>query len=200
MRIIAGSMRGKTLQAPEGLSTRPILDRVKAALFDVLGARLAMPGELPEIDVLDIFCGGGSLGIEALSRGASSCTFVESEQNALACLRDNLSTLGLQGRSKIVVGSADRAIVPAAPSGSFGLIFVDPPYRLSEECSPGSALYRVMERLGREVHVASEALLVWRLSSDCSAPTQIGGWQQVERRSWGTMSISFMSFEHGSTA
>jgi 16S rRNA (guanine(966)-N(2))-methyltransferase RsmD len=197
MRIISGNMGGRKLRAPEGMGTRPILDRVKAALFDVLGARLAMPGELPAVDVLDIFCGGGSLGIESLSRGAASCTFVEAERTALACLRDNITTLGLSNKSHVVSSSAERAVIPNGPCGAYGLIFLDPPYRMSEDGSSGSTIARIFHRLGSDVPVTPDVMLAWRFSSDCQAGTRMGGWQQVERRSWGTMSIAFMTFDRG---
>jgi 16S rRNA (guanine966-N2)-methyltransferase len=97
MRVVAGQFRGRRLQAPPGETTRPILDRAKVALFDWLGAQLSQPGDLPPIHVLDMFCGAGSLGIEALSRGVASCTFVEKDKEALQSLRMNLAQLGISG-------------------------------------------------------------------------------------------------------
>ena len=73
MRVVAGQFRGRSLDAPEGLTTRPMTDRAKETLFNILGSRCAMPGELPDFDVLDLFAGTGGLGFVALSRGARSC-------------------------------------------------------------------------------------------------------------------------------
>src|SRR5262249_27025294 len=83
MRIIAGRHQHRKLVTPRGLDTRPMLDRVKQALFDALGSRYSQPGRLAPLNVLDVYCGGGTLGIESLSRGAAWCTFVENSPAAL---------------------------------------------------------------------------------------------------------------------
>ena len=90
MRIIAGKWRGIRLLPPPGTQTRPILDHVKEAVFNILGAKLAEPGRIPPCRVLDLFAGTGSLGLEALSRGASFCTFVEKHHAAAGRLHENL--------------------------------------------------------------------------------------------------------------
>jgi 16S rRNA (guanine966-N2)-methyltransferase len=128
MRVIAGRLRGRRLEAPDGQTTRPITDRVKETLFNILGSRWGEPGELPPLNVLDVFAGCGGLGIEALSRGARHCTFVERDRAALACLRVNLTRLELLAHSTVSRANAWSMRPPAAEPG-FGLIFVDPPYR-----------------------------------------------------------------------
>src|ERR1044071_1403295 len=133
MRVIAGQYRHRKLLAPTGLGTRPILDRIKTALFDWLGARLALPGSLPPMRVLDLCCGGGSLGIEALSRGASYCAFVEHEQEAMRCLLQNLD--GLHNgppEARFYHGSAENIRIVPPPGGPFELIFFDSPYVMSK--------------------------------------------------------------------
>jgi 16S rRNA (guanine966-N2)-methyltransferase len=191
MRVIAGQFRHRKLVAPEGLDTRPILDRVKTALFDWLGARLALPGQLPPIRVLDLFSGAGSLGIEALSRGASYCAFVESDAAALDFLRRNLSELHIGSIAQIHGSPAETAALNGAPKAGFDLVFLDPPYRLSHEYSTGTLLDRVIQRLGRNIPVAADALLVWRHDRHDELPDLLGdGWRQVERRDWGTMAIT----------
>ena len=106
MRIIAGTWRGRKLLGPIGMGTRPILDRVKASPFDMLGSYYQCPGRIPASSVRDLFCGTGSLGLEALSRGAACCTFVERDRSALRRLRTNFSQLAAADRATVLPGSA----------------------------------------------------------------------------------------------
>jgi 16S rRNA (guanine966-N2)-methyltransferase len=120
MRIIAGKWRGRPLKAPPGHSTRPTSDRVREALFSMLASRL---DSFKDLKVCDLFAGTGALGLEALSRGAAHCTFVESDRAALEALKANIATL-----------DADDATVRAAAAehfsgGPFDLVFADPPYQ-----------------------------------------------------------------------
>lgn len=121
MRVIAGSARGRRLRAPGGTGTRPMMDRVKEALFSSIAA------DIPDAQVLDLYAGSGALGIESLSRGAASATFVEQDRAALAALTENLTALGLEGG--VVSGTVEAFL--AGGKGRFSLVFVDPPYRLS---------------------------------------------------------------------
>jgi 16S rRNA (guanine966-N2)-methyltransferase len=124
MRIIAGEFRGRRIAAPAGMDTRPMLDRVREALFSTLMPRL------PGARVLDLFAGSGSLGLEALSRGAEHVRFVEEARPALATLRDNVRALGVDGRVEIVVGNA---LAPRHWSADNDVVFLDPPYALVAE-------------------------------------------------------------------
>ena len=125
MRIIAGTYGGRTLKAPPGDATRPTSDRVREALFSILGARTA------GARVLDLFAGSGALGLEALSRGAGSVTFVDDGHPAIRAVQANLQTLGAQ--ATVRRGDALR-FLRAAPSGAaqYDLVFLDPPYRHAE--------------------------------------------------------------------
>lgn len=193
MRVIAGEFRRRSLEAPPGRGTRPILDRVKVALFDWLGARLAQPGHLPPVAVLDIFSGGGSLGIEALSRGAATCVFVESDKAALHSLCTNIEKLGLGGRTRVLPESADMANPLPLAAEAFGLIFLDPPYRLSEDVTPNSIMDRLFKKLGASVPIAPDALAYWRHDAALTLPPELpGGWASIDRRVWGTMAISLL--------
>jgi 16S rRNA (guanine966-N2)-methyltransferase len=125
MRIIAGEWRGRTIEAPPGASTRPTADRVRETLFSMLASRL---GSFEELRVADLFAGSGALGLEALSRGAASATFVESDGAAVAAIRRNAAKLGAADRAQVIASSA-LALPRLEP---FDLIFADPPY------SPGS--------------------------------------------------------------
>ncbi len=181
------------MTTPEGMATRPITDRVKASLFDWLGSRLAMPGQLPPIHVCDIFCGGGSQGIESLSRGAASCVFVERDADALRCLRANLDRLRLVDAATIVGTSAESAAFGPADGDAFGLVFVDPPYRLSEDVTETSVAGRLSARLGKEIPTLPDAAVVWRHDEACVLPDPMpGGWHTTERRTWGGMAISLL--------
>jgi 16S rRNA (guanine966-N2)-methyltransferase len=120
LRVIAGTLGGRRIQAPKGRSTRPTSDRVRESLFNLLGA---LPSEAI---VLDLYAGSGALGIEALSRGAVHATFVERGHAARRTLRANLEALGLSSRARVVAGDAMTS--DAWARGPFDLIFADPPY------------------------------------------------------------------------
>lgn len=121
MRIIAGQWRGRPLAAPKGDTTRPTADRTREALFSMLASRL---GEFDGLAVADLFAGSGALGLEALSRGAASCLFVEQDRAALDALKANIATLGATG-AEVRAGSV-LALGPAR--GAPDLILMDPPY------------------------------------------------------------------------
>src|SRR3954447_5924968 len=120
MRIIAGEFRGRRLLAPEGDVTRPITDRVKQSLFDIL-----MP-VLPDARVYDCFAGTGSMGLESLSRGAAHVTFFEADRSASGRLRRNIETLAVQDRSQVVTQDLFRwfATMPE-PAQRCDVIFLD---------------------------------------------------------------------------
>lgn len=119
MRVIAGEAKGIQLQAVPGSGTRPISDRVKEALFNILG------GEVVDARVLDLFAGTGSVGIEALSRGATEAVFVEKRPKATAIIRANLQRTGLQGRGRIIKTDVFKYL--AGEPEPFDLVYVAPP-------------------------------------------------------------------------
>lgn len=148
MRIIAGAWRGRPIEAPPGLATRPTADRIRETLFSMLASRL---GSFEELRVADLFAGSGALGLEALSRGAASASFVESDAKAAAVIRRNAEKLGAAERVRVLGGSA----LSLPRSDPFDLILADPPY------APGSG----------SAAVAAVAAADWL------AP---GGWMSVE--------------------
>lgn len=195
MRVIAGLYRGRRLITPEGGRTRPILDRVKVGVFDWLGSRLALPGTLPPLQVLDIYCGAGSLGIEALSRGAAGCVFVDTDRPALACLKRNIEALGIGREARVLAFPAESLQLKPPAGGGFGLIFLDPPYVLNENLSPGSVLFRLLDRLGGFIAAAPGALLVWRHPDSCEIPDALtDGWVSSERRTWHRMAVTLFEY------
>ena len=123
MRVIGGEFKGRQLSVPGGRRIRPTSDRVREAIFDILGPAWTFQR------VLDLFAGTGSLGIEALSRGAEEAVFVEQSKGALTVLKGNLKALGLKSRSWVLPLIAKRGIAVLGERGeSFDLIFMDPPY------------------------------------------------------------------------
>jgi len=122
MRVVAGEARGRTLMAPEGSGTRPTSDRVRESIFNMLFSLQATEGA----SVLDLYAGCGALGIEALSRGAESCVFVEQHRRAVSCIETNLELTGFSDRSTVV--QADAVAWVEASDATFDLVLADPPY------------------------------------------------------------------------
>jgi 16S rRNA (guanine966-N2)-methyltransferase len=144
MRVIAGTFRGRRLQAPRGLETRPTSDRVRESLFSILGP---LDGER----VLDLFAGSGALGIEALSRGAASALLCDDAKVAVETIRANLDALGMD--AQVVCDDARRVLRNAHARGAaYDLIFLDPPYRQAERWAADlSALVSVVLAPGGRV-------------------------------------------------
>lgn len=134
MRIIAGDWRGRKIVAPKGDTTRPTADRTRERLFSMLTSRL---GDFADLQVLDLFSGSGALGLEALSRGAAHCTFVEQDRDAVKALEKNIETLGANG--DIRIGSV---LALGAARNAYDLILMDPPY----ETGAGAV---ALDKLGR---------------------------------------------------
>ena len=184
MRIIAGSFRGRKLEAPPGTATRPITDRAKETLFNILGARLGLPGQLPDVEVLDLFAGTGGLGLEALSRGAKSCLFVERDRRALAALRRNIETLHAQAACRVSIENAWTMRVPPA-AGGYGLVFVDPPY--NDALAPLPVI-DLLERLAPQL--APGGLIVFRHSHRSRLSLEgLRTLECVDQREVGTMRL-----------
>ncbi|QWC55857.1 16S rRNA (guanine(966)-N(2))-methyltransferase RsmD [Erythrobacter sp. 3-20A1M] len=138
MRIVAGDWRGRNLVAPKGEATRPTADRTRETLFSMLASRL---GGFDGLSVVDLFAGSGALGLEALSRGAAFCLFVEEDKNAVRAIRDNITALDAKTRSAVQTGSV-LSLGPAKQAHD--LILLDPPYHTG---AGGVALDR-LARLG----------------------------------------------------
>lgn len=167
MRIIAGSARGRKIVAPDGQSTRPITDRAKEGIFNMLVSL----GGVADTRVLDLYAGSGSFGLESLSRGAEHVTFVERGRPALVALRKNLQTLGFESRATVLGVSVEQALISLA-SSSFDLVFCDPPYA----DDPWTDL---LERV-------PAPLLVGHASFEIPLAT---GWVERRRRTYGRAQI-----------
>ncbi len=120
MRVVAGELGGRKLVSPEGTSTRPTTDRVREAVFNALGSAGVLDGAI----VADLFAGTGAVGIEAISRGADHCTFVERDRTAQRALEENLDTHDLHDRSRVLRSDAVQAVATL----DVDIVFADPPY------------------------------------------------------------------------
>lgn len=131
MRVVAGVAGGRRLQAPAGRKVRPTSERVREALFNSLGSLDVVVGA----GVIDLFAGTGALGIEALSRGAASATFVDADARAVAAIKENLRATGLADRARVVQADVLRYLADRqgqADPGTFDIAFADPPYAWDE--------------------------------------------------------------------
>lgn len=184
MRVISGTAGGLKLTAPRGVNTRPTTDRVKEALFSIL----EHAGHLEEALVLDLFAGSGSLGIEALSRGAARCTFVEKNRQALEALQSNLSRTGFGCRSTVLPQDALRAIEKLGGTGArFTLALLDPPYASGLQAT-------VLEQVAGQL-MAADGLIVVETSSRDKLPERIGCSTRHDRRIYGDTAIDFFIME-----
>ncbi len=142
MRVIGGEYRGLRLRAPRGMGTRPPTGRVRESIFSALG------DSVREADVLDLYAGSGSFGIEALSRGGNSAVFVERSRPALAALRSNLELVGAEDAATVISSSVERYLSDDAEDPSFDIVFADPPWDISSEELAG-VLEKVSGRMSR---------------------------------------------------
>lgn len=180
MRIVGGTLRGRPLATPRSDAIRPTSDRTREAVFNVIAH--AWPEKLAGGRVLDLFSGTGALGLEALSRGAAQCLFVEESTEGRGLIRVNIEEFGLQGRARIFRRDATR-LGDAGTIAPFDLVFADPPYGkgLAER-----ALRSALE--GR--WLKPDALVV--VEEAAASPFQpVEGLEPIERRDWGDTCVTF---------
>ncbi len=190
MRVIAGALRGRRLVAPRGAATRPTGDRVREAIFSILG-------DLEGARVLDLYAGTGALGIEALSRGAASAVFVESARPALVSLRANLAALGLDDAARVIDAPVQRALDDLArgrASGSrggsasaFDLVFADPPY--ADVARALEAIDAVALAGAGRVLAPSARLVLEHATRDALPPSR--AFARRSTRTYGDTSVTF---------
>lgn len=161
-------MKGRRIDAPEGDRTRPTTDKVREAVFNALGSLEVLDGAT----VLDLFAGSGAMGIEALSRGAAHCTFVENDRAALAALRRNIDMLGLVERATVVAGDARSA---SRSHGRVDVLIADPPYGDTD----WSAL----------LDGADASVAVLESGSPIAA---VPGWETVRDKRYGRTHVAFL--------
>jgi 16S rRNA (guanine966-N2)-methyltransferase len=188
MRIVGGRHRGRRLIAPRGETVRPTSDRAREALFNILSHGQFAAEGVPLVDaaVLDAFAGTGALGLEALSRGAASATFIERDPEALAILRKNVAALDEGARAKILPGDA---VHPPRATAPCDIVFIDPPYR-SGLAAPASA------GLAATGWLAPQALVVVEIAAreDLEPPA---GFTVEGERVYGAARLVLLRFRAG---
>jgi len=176
MRIVGGSLGGRVLRAPRGADTRPTSEKVREAIFNILGP-------VDGAHVLDLFAGSGALGIEALSRGAAYVLFVDEGAEARALLRENTQTLGLAGVTRIFRRDATR-LGPVYPVEPFTLAFLDPPY--GKGCAEQAL---TSARQGGWLVPGSIVVVEEAVASSFKTPD---GYEELERRAYDDTEFVFL--------
>jgi 16S rRNA (guanine966-N2)-methyltransferase len=184
MRVVAGELRGRRIDGPDGEATRPTTDKVREAVFNALGSL----GAVDDAVVVDLFAGSGALGIEALSRGAARCTFVENDRRALGVVKTNVDTLGIGGSSIVLpldivrdVTSAGALRLREVLAGAT-LVLADPPYGFLH----WSEIFSAAESAARSVVLVIETEARSRVHDEVPQ-----GWKLVRRRDYGRTTVGF---------
>lgn len=184
MRIVAGRFRGRPLAAPSDAGTRPTSDRVREAVFNILAHGIA-DFDVTGARVIDLFAGTGALGLEALSRGASFCLFVEEDAEARALIRRNVEAFGLTGATKIFRRDA-TALGEAGNRGGFALAFLDPPY--------GKGLAQQALRALADGWLLPGGVAV--IEERAGLPLELPhGFTEIDSRTYGDTQVLFARFE-----
>ncbi|HNR29815.1 MAG TPA: 16S rRNA (guanine(966)-N(2))-methyltransferase RsmD [Candidatus Hydrogenedentes bacterium] len=181
MRVIAGRARGVRLEEPGDLAIRPTLDRVREALFSILGPRL------PRAHFLDLFAGTGANGIEAISRGAASATFVDSHPRAVALIRRNLAKAGLHTDGRVLLLSVPEEL-PLIRRGDtrYDIVFADPPHAFNDFAG-------LLDGLAAGDLLAAQGVVVLEHDPRAAAPDAVGGLSRYRMARYGRTALSFFS-------
>jgi len=184
VRIVAGSLKGRAIVAPEGQGTRPTSDRARQAVFNVL-EHAAWSEPLDGMRVMDMYAGSGALGFEAISRGAAFALFVETDEEARGAIRENADAYGVMGRTRVHRRSAtDLGPRPGSDGEAFDMAFLDPPYRkgLGEQ-----TLLRLLE--GNWLKAG--AIVVFERGSD-EPEIDTPGYERLDARDYGAARVLFL--------
>jgi len=181
LRIIGGALRSRRLDSVRGMSTRPTSDRLREAVFNILGQRVV------NASVLDLFAGTGALGIEALSRGSDRCVFIDNAAEALVVIRKNITQCALEERSRVIrwniINSLDCIQCHQPP---FDLVFMDPPY--GEDF-----IVPALSHLQRSASIVADVqIVVEHEASDC-VPQVVSEFKIIDQRRYGKSLVSFLT-------
>ena len=184
MRIVAGSLKGRSIVTPEGQGTRPTSDRARQAVFNVL-EHAAWAEPLQGMRVMDLYAGSGALGFEAISRGAAFALFVETDEEARGAIRENADAYQVMGRTRVHRRSAiDLGSRPRSDGEAFDLAFLDPPYRkgLGE---------LTLQRLLEGQWLQPGAVVVFERGSD-EPEIDTPGYERLDARDYGAARVLFL--------
>jgi 16S rRNA (guanine(966)-N(2))-methyltransferase RsmD len=185
VRVISGVAKGRPLKAVPGNGTRPTTDKVKEAIFSMIG---------PYFDggtALDLFAGTGGLGIEAWSRGVERVIFVDREKISIDVIRHNLAAAGAEQASEIYRNDAERALKALAKRGiKFELVFLDPPYKMA-------TMDAVMEELAAKEMLAPDATIVVEHDAEVVYPEELASFRQIRQAKYGDIAVSIYEYIQG---
>jgi 16S rRNA (guanine966-N2)-methyltransferase len=192
MRILAGEFKGRLLLSPPtALTTRPITAAAKKSLFDILAPRLV------DAVVVDLYCGTGTMGLEALSRGAGQCTFADRDRRVLELLRRNIQTLGVQDRCEVWSGDIPHRLAEwlGPLAGPLDVAFVDPPYADARSWSWPAATAVIFDPLA--AHLAADGLVVLRVPANLPVPEHLGALAVRRTKRYGDMAVHLFGLTAG---
>lgn len=183
MRIITGIAKGRKIKAPEGIDTRPTADRVKESLFNIIASKIH------DAAILDLFAGTGNLGLEAISQGAKSCTFVEHNKNTYKILNDNITLLGFQDKAQKYNGDAISMLNMLGKNGrAYDIIFLDPPY------GKGLVDTSIFE-IDKYDLLSSDGIIISEYDINDIIPEKIGKMSAYRTVKYGRTKVSFWNRE-----
>jgi 16S rRNA (guanine966-N2)-methyltransferase len=183
MRVVGGHLKGRRIAAPSGRDTRPTSDQARESIFNILSHAEWSP-PLEDARIIDIFAGSGALGIEALSRGAAFCLFVETEPKARAAIRENVDTMGLAGVTRVHRRDATKLRVePGNMRGAFTHVFLDPPYN-RKLANP------VLRKLQHQNLISDDAVIVYEMGKD--EEPNLSRFVIHDERIWGAAKVVFI--------
>lgn len=185
MRVISGSARGKKLRSPKDESVRPTLDRIKENIFNIIGF------DIKESVVLDLFAGSGGLGIEALSRGASHCTFVDKDKSSITLVQANLKDTRLERNAEAYQMDAEKAIEKFYSKGKkFDYIFLDPPYQQG-------VIQKILKQLQKCNIMQEEGIIIVETDGLENLPDEIYHFTKMKEREYSNTKISIYEIRNG---
>lgn len=180
MRIITGAYRGRRLETPRDFSVRPTSDKVKEAIFSMISQ------DIDEAMVLDLFAGTGSLGLEALSRGAKHCYFIDNERESVRMLKSNINHCKADNESTVFVGDFKYAM--SRIKEPIDIAFLDPPYE-------GNILEEALLKVSQEGFMAPEGLVITEHGPKNSMPDNIGSLEKIKEKKYGQVHVTIYRAE-----
>ncbi|MDI3534535.1 MAG: rRNA (guanine966-N2)-methyltransferase [Thermosediminibacterales bacterium] len=179
MRIIAGKARGRLIKSPKGMFVRPTSDKVKESLFNIIAPYII------DCVFLDLFAGSGSIGIEAISRGATKTVFVEKSGYCIKVLKENLNCLGFLDRAQVIKKDVELAIKELSKINmDFDIVFMDPPYKKN-------IVPRMLEKLSNYKLVKQNGIVVAEHSLDTILPETLGDLKKIRYKKYGKTVLTF---------